>query len=98
IQANIPADDPDPKKRYDISDVEALRKKGNTLATIPREKAATIVQTYIAQPSQRKKLQPWIDDMNTIPLSSTLPTDPNAVVINMTPRAPLPPPNLYGPQ
>jgi hypothetical protein len=93
IQAKIPADsDTDP---YDISNVDALRKQGHTLATIPREQAATIVQQYMSRPQERKRLQPWIDDMGKIPLSSTMPTEPNATRLNMKPRPPSPPLMTY---
>jgi len=93
IQAGIPLDSP--TAPYDIGNVDALRRQGKTLATIPREKAATIVQTYIARPNERKRLQPWIDDMNNIPLSGTMPTAPNAKRLNMRPRPPSPPPQAY---
>ena len=46
-----------PQNPYDISKIDELRAKGYTLATIPEEQAATIVQTYIADPSSRKRLQ-----------------------------------------
>ncbi len=80
-----------PSRPYDISNVDQLRAQGHTLATIPQEQAATIVQTYIADPSQRKRLQPWIDDMNTTPLSVMNATDPQQRGINTTPRPPAPP-------
>jgi lysozyme len=95
MQAAIPPDDPDPKKRYDISDADTLRAMGNTLVTIPQEKAATIIQTWIADPSQRKRLQPWMDDLTTIPLSVMQPTSPSDKGINTNIRPPIPPIEAY---
>ena len=95
IRAGIPLDDPDPKKRYDISDVDKLRSSGHTLATIPQEQAATILQTYTADPSQRKRLQEWVSDLNSMPLSVMNPTSPNQKGINTTVRSPVPPIEAY---
>lgn len=86
IQSQIPPDNP--KKPYDLSSIDALRKQGHTLATIPREQAATILQTYTADPSQRARLQPWVDDLNTTPLSIMNPTGPGDKQINRTVRPP----------
>lgn len=80
-----------PKDPYNISNIDQLRAKGYTLATIPQEMAAMIVQTYIADPKQRKRLQIWIDDMNKTPLSVVNATSPNQKGINTTPRPPVPP-------
>lgn len=80
---------------YNISKIDDLRAKGYNLATIPQEMAATIVQTYIADPSQRKKLQPWIDDMDKIPMSVVEGTDPGQKGINTAPRPPMPPTESY---
>lgn len=88
-QAQIPPDNP--KAPYDLSNIDQLRKQGHTLATIPREQAATILQTYTADPSQRARLQPWINDMNTTPLSIMKPTGPNDKQINRTVRPPMAP-------
>ena len=85
----------DPKYPYDISKIEQLRKKGYTLATIPQEQAATIVQTYIADPAQRKRLQIWIDDLNAIPLSVEKPVEAGQKGIRTTPRPPAPPIEAY---
>lgn len=90
VQAKIP-DDPKDSSAFDISDVDTLRKQGKTLVDVPREKAATIVQTYVeAKPGSatRKRLQPWVDDLGNTPLSSTQPTAPDATKLNMNPRAP----------
>jgi hypothetical protein len=84
-----------PSRPYDISGIDALRKKGYTLATIPQEQAATIVQTYIADPSQRARLQAWIDDLNSTPLSVMNPTEPDQKGINTTVRPPAPPVEAY---
>ncbi len=80
---------------YNISKIDDLRAKGYNLATIPQEMAATIVQTYIADPSQRKRLQPWIDDMDKIPMSVVEGTDPGQKGINTAPRPPMPPTESY---
>lgn len=85
----------DPNHPYDLSKIDEWRKQGKTLATIPREVAARIVQTYAADPSQRAKLQPWIDDLKSTPLSVMDPTGPNDATINRHPRAPIPPPEAY---
>lgn len=80
-----------PKDPYNISNIDQLRAKGHTLATVPQEVAAMIVQTYIADHSQRKRLQVWIDDMNKTPLSVMNATTPGQRGINTTPRPPAPP-------
>jgi hypothetical protein len=80
-----------PAHPYDISDLEALRAKGYTLATIPQEQAAAAIQRYIADPASRKRLQPWVDDLNRTPLSLMNPTSPAQKGINVTPRPPAPP-------
>lgn len=96
----IPEDSADPDVAYDISDADKWRKQGQTLATIPRERAATIVERYAGHPEERQRYQPWIDDMAKTPLSTTMPTPPDDTVmqkiktrlgmsgLNMTPRAP----------
>ena len=76
---------------YDISNLDALRKQGVTFLHLPREKQATIIQQWIARPSDRKRLQPWIDDMGKVPLSIMEPTDPSAKELNRHVRPPLPP-------
>ena len=53
--------------------------------------AATIVQRYIADPSSRKRLQVWLDDMTRIPLSVMNATSPDQKGINTTARPPVPP-------
>jgi len=80
-----------PAHPYDISNIDQLRAKGHTLATVPEEVAATIVQRFIADPSSRKRLQVWIDDMNTTPLSVMNATSPQQQGINVTPRSQAPP-------
>jgi hypothetical protein len=87
VQAKIPEDAED-MSAFNISDADKLRAQGHTLATIPREKAATIVQKYIEDPKKNANLKPWVDDMGKTALSSTLPTAPNATRLNMTPRSP----------
>lgn len=89
VQAKIP-DDPKDMSAFDISNVGKLRAQGKTLADLPREQAATVVQKYIQtkDPKVKAKLAPWVADLTRTPLSSTLPTAPNATGLNMTPRAP----------
>ena len=91
-KAAMPVDQNHP---YDIESAEKLRSQGHNLATVPEEMAAAIVQRYIALPAERKRWQPWIDDMGKVPLSSMQPTGPNDKTINMMPRAPIPPVEAY---
>jgi hypothetical protein len=93
IQSKILPDNP--KNPYSLDRIDELRKQGHTLATLPREVGATIVQMYVADPSQRKRLQPWIDDMANTPLSIMQPTSPSDKKINRTVRPPLPPIEAY---
>jgi hypothetical protein len=93
IRNAIPPDDPN--HPYDISNVDQLRAKGMKLWQLPQERAARIMQVYSADPSQRKRLQPWVDDLNSAPLSVMDPTGPNDKTINRHPRAPIPPPEAY---
>lgn len=96
VQSKIPADAED-MSAFNIADADKLRAQGHTLATIPREKAATIVQKYIEDPKKNANLKPWVDDMGHTELSSTLPTAPNATRLNMTPRSPaVPGPEVAG--
>lgn len=85
----------DPNHPYDMSKVDEWRAQGKNLATIPREVAARVIQTWVADPSQRKKLQPWMDDLTKIPLSTMDATGPNDKTINTHPRLPVPPPEAY---
>jgi hypothetical protein len=93
IQSQIP---PDSKtKPYDISGVDRLRLQGKKLWQLPQEQAATIVQTYVADPAQRARLGPWIQDLNNAPLSVEQPTPPNAKGIISAIRPPVPPIQAY---
>jgi hypothetical protein len=94
-QRLIPPDNP--KAPYDISKIDQLRKQGKTLFTIPREMSATVIQTYVADPTQRKRLQPWVDDLVKTPLSIMQPTEPNDKTINRNVRPPIPPQEAYSP-
>lgn len=87
LQARIPADTTtgDP---YNIDDVDSLRRMGKHLFDLPREQGAAVVQRYITNPADQKRLQPWMDDMKTAPLSITMPTAPDAKRMNMNPRPP----------
>jgi hypothetical protein len=89
----IPPDNP--KAPYDLSNIDQLRAQGRTLVSLPHEQAAALVQLYVADPSQRNRLQPWIDDLNKTPLSVMNPTDPNQKGINTTVRPPTPPIQAY---
>jgi len=93
IQKAIPLDNPN--HPYDLSNIDQLRAQGRTLATLPHEQAAFIVQSYTADPAQRKRLQPWIDDLNKTPLSVEMPTPPNAKGIISQIRPPTPPIQAY---
>ena len=87
---------PDSKtKPYDISGIEQLRAQGKKLWQLPQEQAATIVQTYVADPSQRARLGPWIQDLNNAPLSVEQPTSPNSKGIISAIRPPVPPIQAY---
>lgn len=92
LQENMPADGQHP---YDLSNIDTLRSQGIKLHQLPREQAARIVQEWVANPSARARLQPWIDDMRTTPLSVMQPTGPNDKEINRNPRAPVPPVEAY---
>lgn len=88
LAAQIPADNP--SNPYDISDIDSLRASGHTISTIPREKAATIVQQYVATGSKDPQLKPWIEDLSKVPQSTIMPTKPGQSGIETTPRAPGP--------
>lgn len=93
VRNAIPADDP--RNPYDLSSVDQLRTKGAKIWMLPQEHAARIVQTYIGDPTQRTRLQPWINDLRSAPLSIMDPTSPGDKTINRHPRAPLPPVEAY---
>ena len=93
LKEQIPKDDPN--HPYDISKADEWRAQGKRLWNLPQEAAATLVQTWIADPSQRKKIQPWMSDLTNIPLSVENPTSPDQKGINTTPRAPVPPIEAY---
>lgn len=95
IQKQIPKDVSYPTEQTPAQ-VQALRKQGKNLVTVGREMGPTIIQSYMAQggknaPAQvQQAFAPWLNDMKTMPLSSIIPTDPNAKGLNVTPRPPLP--------
>jgi hypothetical protein len=93
LQEQIPKDDPN--HPYDISQADEWRAQGKKLWNLPQEAAATLIQTWISDPSQRKRLQPWMSDLTSVPLSVENPTSPNDKGINTTPRAPVPPIEAY---
>jgi hypothetical protein len=93
LQEQIPKDDPN--HPYDITKADEWRLQGKKLWNLPQEAAATLIQTWIADPSQRKKLQPWMSDLTSIPLSVENPTSPDQKGINTTPRVPVPPVEGY---
>lgn len=95
IMSKIPPDDPKHPYALDLDKLDALRKKGVSLAQLPREQGATIVQRWIAFPQDRARLQAWLDDLNTTPLSLMMPTDSSAKTINRSVRAPIPPIEAY---
>jgi len=93
LQSKILPDNPsDP---YNIDHIDELRKQGHTIATLPREVGASIVQRYVASPADRPRLQKWIDDMAKTPLSIMQPTSPSDKTINRAVRPPQAPPEGY---
>ena len=95
IQQAIPPDNP--THPYDISQADQWRAQGKKLWQIPHEAAAKIVQLYTADPSQRARLGPWIQDINSAPLSLMMPTSPDAKTLNRQVRPPLPPIESFEP-
>lgn len=93
LQEQIPKDDTN--HPYDISQADKWRAQGKKLWNIPQEAAATLVQTWIADPNQRKRLQPWMSDLTSVPLSAVNPTGPQDKTINTSPRIPYPPEEGY---
>lgn len=100
FRAQFPKDDP--KNPYlkpeDLYNLPAMRQKGMSLKNLPEEKQAQLQNAWIQyqkDPEMRKILQPWIQDMNSYPMSNVLPTDPDQKGINTTPRAPAPPSSAY---
>lgn len=98
LQAKIPQDNPsDPYNFGGLNALQAKRKQGYTMLSFPREQQAAMVQYRQAQggdkapPMVRQAIDPYLGDMNSIPLSQIDMTDPNAKTINTHPRAPLPP-------
>lgn len=98
LQAKIPQDNPsDPYNFGGLNALQAKRKQGYTMLSFPREQQAAMVQYRQAQggdkapPMVRQAIDPYLGDMNSIPLSQIDMTDPNAKEINTHPRAPLPP-------
>lgn len=95
IAAKIPQDRTDP---YAFSEgaLPSMRAAGKTLTNLPRELGATIMQKYIADggehapESVQKLYKPWLQDMQSAPLSTIIPTQPGQKGISTTPRPPLP--------
>lgn len=81
----------DPNHPYDISKIDEWRKQGKKLSDLPAEVSASIVQRYVASAADRPRLQVWINDLNTTPLSVMQPTSPSDKEINVKPRPPVPP-------
>lgn len=100
FRAQFPKDDP--KNPYlkpeDLYNLPAMRQKGMSLKNLPEEKQAQLQNAWIQyqkDPEMRKILQPWIQDMNSYPMSNVLPTDADQKGINTTPRAPAPPSSAF---
>lgn len=95
IQAQIPKDASYPTEQSPAQ-VEGLRAQGKNLVNVGREMGPTIIQSYMAQGGKNApaKVQaafaPWLKDMQTTPLSTIIPTSPDAKGLNVTPRPPLP--------
>jgi hypothetical protein len=96
VNKAIPPDNP--KDPYNISNVDEKRKKGLKLWQLPQEQAATIIQTWVADPSQRQRLQPWINDLNSAPLTIMMPTRPEDTILNRTVRPIEPPLEAWEPR
>lgn len=96
MAAKIPADNPNNPYGFSEADLPKMRAAGKTLATVPREIGPSIIQKYIAQggtnaPAAVQKIyNPWVQDMQTTPLSGIIPTQPGQAGISTTPRPPLP--------
>lgn len=89
LREAIPPDDP--KHPYDISKADEWRAQGKKLWQLPQEVAATLIQRWVAMPQERARLQPWIDDLRSAPLSVVNPTAPNSPDLVTSPRPPIPP-------
>ena len=84
--ASIPKDDPN--KPYDISDLEDLRSKGKTFGDLPQEKAATVIQKYIASGGKDASLKQWVKEAAQMKQSTVMPTKPGQQGIETQARAP----------
>lgn len=98
LAAKIPADNPqDPYGFGGVAGLNALRQRGGTILDLPKEQQAAMMQYRQSQGGDqapqaiRKATDPFIQDMNNLPLSTIMPTDPQQKGINTKPRAPLPP-------
>ena len=91
LQANIPPDDPNHPYALDLDKLDAMRKQGKTLAQLPREMAASLIQRWVASPQDRPRLQVWLGDLNKTPLSVEMPTPQDAKGIVSAIRPPTPP-------
>lgn len=95
IQKQIPDDASYPTEQSP-EQVQALRSKGKNLATVGREMGPTIIQSYISKGGKnapanvQSAFAPWLKDMQSMPLSTIIPTSPDAKGLNVTPRPPLP--------
>lgn len=93
-----------PKDPYDYGGPQRLaqlRQQGVKLYNLPQEEAATIVQYYQSQGGKNapQRIQdaygPWVQDINSAPLSTILPTKPGQEGIGMDPRPPQAEPQTY---
>jgi hypothetical protein len=98
LAAKIPADNAqDPYGFGGLAGLNALRQRGGTILDLPKEQQAAMMQYRQSQGGDnapqavRKATDPFVQDMNNLPLSVILPTDPDQKGINTNPRAPVPP-------
>jgi hypothetical protein len=101
FRAQFPKDDPKNPylKAEDLYNLPEMRSKGMSLKNLPEEKQAQLQNAWIQyqnDPEMRKILQPWIQDMDSYPMSNVLPTDSSQAGINTTPRAPAAPESAFG--
>jgi hypothetical protein len=89
--AQIPPDDPKHPYALDLDKLDAMRKQGMKLNQLPREMSASLIQRWVASPQDRPRLQAWLADLNSTPLSVEMPTPQGTKGIISQIRPPTPP-------
>lgn len=69
--------------------LDEMRKQGVKLSQLPHEMAASLVQRWVASPQDRPRLQAWLSDFNTTPLSVEMPSSQKGILGQV--RPPIPP-------